>query len=332
LVEASALSTLPLVSAMENVPVSGITGPTDEYYVVHVATQRARPARRVALLNSIRSYFKNQPAVDPEAVMAELFRRGAVSQNRGGQLRYHDRPVTASAPVPTFVSSEKYPQLRSIVPKTIRPSRVLAQDPTTPVIPFPSEQIASVTRTDMENNPSSVLKIEMNTETDIERSEVVEAISAFVGIKVLRSKETIGESIMVPGTVIEPKNSFDHTLMIDAISESDQTLPESSYENVAEFVAAPFSSVPLLAMETPRVVDVMEEVPKSTEITRARPSRVRRSTTSKAQLPLIETIPPKPRPPRMNGGTRSTRKPRTSAAAEPGVEVSGVEKTTATDS
>ena len=75
-------------------PVSELAEATDEYYGVHIAGQQSRPSRRIALLNSIRSYFKTYLTLDPETVMEELFRRGVVSQNRNGQLRYHERSLS----------------------------------------------------------------------------------------------------------------------------------------------------------------------------------------------------------------------------------------------
>ena len=66
---------------------------TDEYYLVHIVNHRTRPLRRTALLNSISSHFKGQPTVDPNAIMAELFRRGLVAQNQNGVLHYHKQPT-----------------------------------------------------------------------------------------------------------------------------------------------------------------------------------------------------------------------------------------------
>ncbi|CAK0751887.1 hypothetical protein CCP3SC15_170026 [Gammaproteobacteria bacterium] len=123
----------PLVAAVEMVPIIGITGPTDEYFVVHIANQRSRPGRRVTLLNSIRSYFKGQPTVDPEAVMAELFRRGVVSQNRGGLLRYHDRPTPGQSSQPP------------VEPKAVCPPPELVPIPTTTPEPIPEPVTATET-------------------------------------------------------------------------------------------------------------------------------------------------------------------------------------------
>ncbi len=74
--------------------------PADEYYAAHIADQRNRPARRVALLNSIRTYFHSRTDVDPEVVITELFQREMISQSRTGQIRYHDAH-TLETPTPT---------------------------------------------------------------------------------------------------------------------------------------------------------------------------------------------------------------------------------------
>lgn len=93
-VEAAEMSTGD-TNAMTSPMIEDAIGPADEYYAAHLVNQRGRPLRRATLLNSIRSYFKGQPNVDPEAVITELFHRGVVSQNRGGILRYHDYPISS---------------------------------------------------------------------------------------------------------------------------------------------------------------------------------------------------------------------------------------------
>jgi hypothetical protein len=71
------------------------TSAADEYYAIHILNQRSRPSRRVALLNSIRSFFKGQPTVDPDAVLLEFFHRGIITQSQTGVLRYHIAPSVA---------------------------------------------------------------------------------------------------------------------------------------------------------------------------------------------------------------------------------------------
>ena len=113
--------------------------PVDEYYAAHIADQRNRPGRRIALLNSLRTYFNGRPEVDPEGVMAELFQRGVIFQSRTGQIRYRDRtiakpavdlPVAEASLVPAVTPEEPAPD--PVVPEAMI-AEPLPIDP--PIVP-----------------------------------------------------------------------------------------------------------------------------------------------------------------------------------------------------
>ncbi|CAK0772504.1 hypothetical protein CCP3SC1_670014 [Gammaproteobacteria bacterium] len=338
----------PLVSVVDTVPAIGVTGPTDDYYSVHIASQRARPARRVALLNSIRSYFKNQPAVDPEAVMAELFRRGVVSQNRNGQLRYHDRPIPVSVPVAPSVPPKQYPQPRSTEPKVVRPSRVLVVKPDLPEISVAAEQVPSpaVTEIGIDNVPTVVLSVEVKIETDAamdtgvgsdiersseshidansdanaERSEIIGEVVApptatIETVEFAQFSDAAGESTPAFNPVLGAESSIDPALKMDAIPEPHQEILESSCESVTAPVDISSSVIPLTVMETlTELAQVVQEFPKSIETvdgnSTKKPRRVRTTTPKAPSNAQTLLTDTNPQQPRPSRRTGATRSTR----------------------
>ncbi|CAK0773067.1 hypothetical protein CCP3SC5AM1_810010 [Gammaproteobacteria bacterium] len=151
--------------------VPGIAGPTDEYYLAHIVNQRGRPTRRPTLLNSIRSYFKGQLTVEPEAVMAELFRRGVVTQNRGGILHYH----TAHAPI-TTVKENQDTEVTAVIIET-QPTTNLPHSDDSPPSETVDKELFPVAPADDTNMTSEIGidlqgKVDAGAEHDIESDTI----------------------------------------------------------------------------------------------------------------------------------------------------------------